>query len=136
MLLALSHFNFRIQTWTRYKRYGKHRYINMASNNKSDQWAQLKEVVVEWVNNHPIESIDELFAHYLDHTDIILKSYRVRFFCSYLYFIEIVIKLILLLNLIIILINLIFFIATQVFSLWYPTTSATPRKFYYLIWSK
>ena len=37
----------------------------MASNNKSDQWAQLKEVVVEWVNNHPIESIDELFAHYL-----------------------------------------------------------------------
>ena len=38
----------------------------------------LKEIVSEWLKNHPVGSIDDIFAHYIDPTDTIYRSYQVR----------------------------------------------------------
>ena len=50
----------------------------MASNQEYSQWDQLKEIVIEWLKNHPLGGIDDIFAHYLDPTDTIYRSYQVR----------------------------------------------------------
>ena len=50
----------------------------MASNLEYSQWDTLKEIVSEWLKNHPVRSIDDILAHYLDPTDTIYRSYQVR----------------------------------------------------------
>ena len=50
----------------------------MASNQECSQWDTLKEIVIEWVKSHPLVSIDDMFAHYLDPTDTLYRSYQVR----------------------------------------------------------
>ena len=60
------------------KRSIQSKYLDMASNQEYSQWDKLKEIVIEWLKNHPLVGIDDIFAHYLDPTDTIYRSYQVR----------------------------------------------------------
>ena len=50
----------------------------MASNHEDDEWIRLKNKVVDWIDNHPNSSIDELLARWLDISGNLLKKYQVN----------------------------------------------------------
>ena len=49
----------------------------MASNLQGNDWIELKDIVIVWIENHPKPSIDELLAKWLDSSESLLKDYQV-----------------------------------------------------------
>ena len=48
----------------------------MASNSVVDEWIKLKKVVFEWIEKHPNQSMDLLFAKWIDPSEYLLRQYK------------------------------------------------------------
>ena len=53
-------------------------------NEKNEEWISLKLIMVEWINNHQEQAIDDSLAFWLDPSGSLLTKYKVAAYMIYL----------------------------------------------------